>query len=108
MVRFGDLSASADEIRVSQIDAHRYRFELKGHAGMQCRGLSAKAAQISWAMDDRPMGLAGGASLTVVIDGQPTTVVADKMSFDANSNSVKLPDGSVKQLPSSKIQSIRQ
>ena len=108
MVRFGDITASADGIGVSQIDAHRYRFELKGKAGMHARGVSANAAQISWTMDDRPMVLAGHASLTVVIDGNPTTVAADKMSFDHKNNSVKLPDGSVKRLPSPKIQSLRQ
>lgn len=101
-LRFGDIEATANGITVTQIDGNRYAFVLTGGAELRIRKLSATATKISWSMDDRPMVLAGDARLTIVIDGESTTVAADTITFDGKDNTVKLSDGTTRQLPSSK------
>ncbi len=105
-LNFGDISASADGMTVTQIDRDRYGFVLAGNSVLRIRGLSAKATEISWSMDDRAMILAGDARITVVIDGKPTTVAADTITFDHTDDTLKLPDGTTKHLPASKINSL--
>ncbi|MCA9125675.1 MAG: hypothetical protein KDB22_01275 [Planctomycetales bacterium] len=102
-LNFGDISATADGMTLTQIDRERYAFMLSGNCVLRMRGLSATATKISWSMDDRPMILSGNAQITVVIDGKPTTVVGETITFDHTDNTLKLPDGITKRLPSSKI-----
>ena len=103
---FGDISASADGMTVTQMDGDRYGFVLAGNSALRVRGLTATATKIAWSMDDRPMILTGDARITVVIDGEPTTVAADTITFDHTHNKLKLPDGTSKHLPSSKTNAL--
>lgn len=89
------------------MDGERYTFELTGNAALRVRGLSAKATEISWSMDGEPLVLTGNATLTVVIDGKETMFASDRIAFDVH-NTLRLSDGTVTRLPSSKTHSIVQ